>query len=221
MVDAAATAAALEAVPDSAWLVNELRCRVINQTSTCTCTECVPDGQPLESLSPVYQTIAAPADGLFAQRPERPFFRLFGDQRSLGEKLEPSGPNRPGAPVHPDADESTSPIADRAMIDAFHAAMQVQGKAAPRFHLQQGEALIVDNWKLLHGRDRYFDKRRSLWRVWLWTEVSAGVPLPSNDWRLSHLDDDEESLAARRAAGYNPKAIAAAIKKPAAHDAML
>jgi hypothetical protein len=181
----------------------------------------VPDGQPLESLSPVYQTIAAPADGLFAQRPERPFFRLFGDQRSLGEKLEPSGPNRPGAPVHPDADESTSPIADRAMIDAFHAAMQVQGKAAPRFHLQQGEALIVDNWKLLHGRDRYFDKRRSLWRVWFWTEDSAGVPLPSNDWRLSHLDDDEESLAARRAAGYNPKAIAAAIKKPAAHDAML
>lgn len=69
LVDAAAAAAALEAAPDSSWLVDELRCRVINQTSTCTCTECVPDGQPLESLSPIYQTIAAPADGLFAQRP--------------------------------------------------------------------------------------------------------------------------------------------------------
>ena len=166
------------------------------------------------SLSVTYAFRAA-GDG------QRPFFRLFGDQRSLGEKLEPSGPTRPGAPAHPNADESTSPAADRAMIDAFHAAMQAQGKAAPRFHLERGEALIVDNWRLLHGRDRYFDKRRSLWRVWFWTEESAGVALPSNDWRLTHLDDDEASLAARRAAGYDPKAIAAAIKTPPAHDAML
>lgn len=212
---------ALEATPECTWLVDELRCRVINQTSTCTCTECVPDGQPLESLSPIYKTVAAPEDGLFAQRPERPFFRLFGDQRSLGESLEASGPYRPGAPIHPDADESTDPTADRAMIDAFHAAMQVQGTAAPRFQLQQGEALVVDNWKLLHGRDRYFDKRRSLWRVWFWTEESVGVPLPSNDWRLTHLDEDYAALKARRDAGYDPRAIAAAIETPPAHDAML
>lgn len=221
LVDAAATVAALEARPEFTWLVCELRCRIINQTSTCTCTECVPDGQPLESLSPIYQTIATPADGLFAPRPERPFFRLFGDQRSLGEELEASGPTRPGAPVHPDADESIDPAADRAMIDAFHVAMQAQGKAAPRFHLQQGEALVVDNWRLLHGRDRYFDKRRSLWRVWFWTEESAGVALPSNDWRLTHLDEEGMALKARRESGYNPKAIAQAIKTPSAHDAML
>jgi hypothetical protein len=236
LIDAAKTAATLEREPESAWLVPELRCRAINQTSTCICTECVPDGQPLESVSPIFQTIAAPADGIFGQRvefqgngaageepcrPERPFFRLFGDQRSLGEALEAGGPTRPASPCHPDANGSTDPAADRTMIDAFHAAMQAQGKAAERFYCEQGDALIVDNWRILHGRDRYFDKRRSLWRVWFWTEESAAVALPSNDWRLTHLDADEAALAARRDAGYDPRAIAAAIPTPSAHDAML
>lgn len=81
--------------------------------------------------------------------------------------------------------------------------------------------LTSDNWRCLHGRDKYFDKRRSLWRVWFWTEGSAARPLPLNDWRLTHLDEDEAALAAREEAGYDPRAIADAIETPPAHDAML
>ena len=198
LVDAAATAAALERDSASAWLPEALRCRVINQTSTCTCTECVPDGQPLESIAPIMQTVAAPSAGAFAGQ-ERSFFRLFSDQRILG----------------------TEPEADDRMIQAYRAAMQAQAKAAPRFTCEPGDALIVDNWRLLHGRDRYFDKRRSLWRVWFWTDGSASKPLPPNDWRLTHMDEDEAALAAREAAGWNPQAIAAAIETPPAHEAML
>ena len=61
----------------------------------------------------------------------------------------------------------------QAMVD--HA-----GRSVPRFKLHAGEALLVDNYRLLHGRDRYYDLNRKIFRVWFWTEGSIGLP--------SHLD---------------------------------
>ena len=35
--------------------------------------------------------------------------------------------------------------------------MQGAGRSVPRFKLHAGEALLVDNYRLLHGRGRYYD----------------------------------------------------------------
>lgn len=47
---------------------------------------------------------------------------------------------------------------------------------APRFVLQAGEALCLDNYRMLHGRSGFDDLDRQLWRIWAWTTESLGVP---------------------------------------------
>ena len=47
--------------------------------------------------------------------------------------------------------------------------------AAPRFTLEPGEALCIDNYRMLHGRGP-FTGERMLWRIWAWTPGSNGVP---------------------------------------------
>eukprot|EP01046_Picozoa_sp_COSAG06_P046295 COSAG06_NODE_6540_length_2889_cov_20.829317_5_plen_264_part_00 len=126
LVDAAATAAALEKKQDSAWLVPELQRRMVNQTSTCTCTECVPDGVPLKSLSPIMQTLSVPGNAWPFNGGERKFFRLFSDQRPLDEEVG-----------EPEAESSNK------MLTAYHAAMRAEAKAAPRFYCEAGDALII------------------------------------------------------------------------------
>src|SRR5690606_33495845 len=47
--------------------------------------------------------------------------------------------------------------------------------ALPRFSLRPGEALCVDNYRVLHGRDPY-EGARFMWRIWAWTTDGNGVP---------------------------------------------
>jgi hypothetical protein len=45
----------------------------------------------------------------------------------------------------------------------------------PRFSLAPGDALCVDNYRVLHGRDPY-EGERFMWRIWAWTTEGNGVP---------------------------------------------
>ncbi len=47
---------------------------------------------------------------------------------------------------------------------------------APRFVLGPGEAICLDNYRMLHGRTGFDDLERTLWRIWAWTDESLGVP---------------------------------------------
>jgi alpha-ketoglutarate-dependent taurine dioxygenase len=48
--------------------------------------------------------------------------------------------------------------------------------SAPRFVLQAGEAICLDNYRMLHGRTGFDDLERTLWLIWAWTTESLGVP---------------------------------------------
>ena len=74
------------------------------------------------------------------------------------------------------APDSQRPEIDAAMIGAWHAAVEAAASRAPSVRVESGEAVIVDNRRVLHGRDTYRDPNRSLWRVWVWTARSLGVP---------------------------------------------
>jgi len=51
------------------------------------------------------------------------------------------------------------------------------------FSLAAGEALVVDNYRVLHGRSPYLpsdgrpdEVERRFWRVWSWTSEGSGLP---------------------------------------------
>lgn len=45
------------------------------------------------------------------------------------------------------------------------------------FYLRSGEALILDNWRLLHSRQPYQGRStRKMWRIWSWTSEGSGLP---------------------------------------------
>jgi len=49
-------------------------------------------------------------------------------------------------------------------------------KAAPKFTLQPGETICIDNYRMLHGRTGFDDTERTLWRIWAWTTEALHVP---------------------------------------------
>lgn len=72
--------------------------------------------------------------------------------------------------------DSTDPDADAALVQAWDALCRLAAVPAPRFKLLPGEAAIIDNYRVMHGREAYSDAGRLMWRVWLWTSSAWGVP---------------------------------------------
>lgn len=82
------------------------------------------------------------------------------------------------ADQHP-APESSDPERDAEMIRLWKEAIDVASDAvapAERPKLEPGEAIVVDNYRMFHGREPYQDLGRLMWRVWIWTDEAAGVP---------------------------------------------
>lgn len=72
--------------------------------------------------------------------------------------------------------DSPNPDEDAALIDTWDRLCRGAAESAPRFKLMPGEAVIIDNYRVLHGREPYTDHDRLLWRVWIWTDTGYGVP---------------------------------------------
>ncbi|CAN5795291.1 hypothetical protein BH10ACT1_BH10ACT1_41300 [soil metagenome] len=72
----------------------------------------------------------------------------------------------------PDADDVDL---DAARILRWRTLARSLSEGLPRFRLDRGEALCIDNYRVLHGRDP-FAGERFLWRIWAWTPRSNGVP---------------------------------------------
>jgi hypothetical protein len=51
------------------------------------------------------------------------------------------------------------------MVDAFADSVRAAQCSAPRFRLAAGEALLIDNLRVSHGREGFEDLNRLLWRV--------------------------------------------------------
>jgi alpha-ketoglutarate-dependent taurine dioxygenase len=51
---------------------------------------------------------------------------------------------------------------------AFRQGLLHADNAAPRFVLHPGQALLIDNYRMVHGRERFAGARK-IWRVWFWS----------------------------------------------------
>ena len=77
-------------------------------------------------------------------------------------------------------------------------AIEEESKVAKRFTLKQGQALIVDNFRMLHAREAFKgqESSRRMWRVWSWTTNSFGLPPqissppPSSDSTTTNSNND-------------------------------
>jgi gamma-butyrobetaine dioxygenase len=87
------------------------------------------------------------------------------------------------------AADSQDPHRDNLMVKVWQDAAELAVQSAPRFKLEPGQAVVIDNYRLLHGRDAYTELSRLMWRVWIWTQHSKlgppDLPLHS-DTRYAH-----------------------------------
>lgn len=65
---------------------------------------------------------------------------------------------------------------DAGLVAAWAEAVSTARERAYRFFLSAGDLLCIDNYRMLHGRDPYFDERRRLVAIWGWTTDSVAVP---------------------------------------------
>jgi Taurine catabolism dioxygenase TauD, TfdA family len=72
--------------------------------------------------------------------------------------------------------DSPTPAADAALIAAWHRAIAAASQRAERFTLAPGEAVLIDNYRMFHGRDPYADPGRLMWRQWVWSTAAMRVP---------------------------------------------
>jgi alpha-ketoglutarate-dependent taurine dioxygenase len=62
------------------------------------------------------------------------------------------------------------------MLEQFHAACDAAAAMAPRFKLQPGETVVLDNFRVFHGREPFLGDQRKLWRTWIWSDEGSGPP---------------------------------------------
>ncbi|MFT3855639.1 MAG: TauD/TfdA family dioxygenase [Ilumatobacteraceae bacterium] len=90
----------------------------------------------------------------------------------------------------PSAD-STDVARDTAMVATWTTAIAKAAERAPRFKLLPGDVAVIDNYRMMHGREGYADLDRLMWRVWVWTTAAFGVPDGPlhSDSRYAHVDN--------------------------------
>ena len=86
-------------------------------------------------------------------------------------------------------------------------AIEAEDALAPRFVLKKGEALIVDNFRMLHAREAFhgFENKRQMWRVWSWTNAAFGLPpeiKPSGDGVPSTILGSESPISKSTSRAY-------------------
>ncbi len=76
------------------------------------------------------------------------------------------------------AQPATDQLVASQLLHALLEGIKRAEDAAPRFVLQKGQALLVDNWRMLHARARFGgETERLVHRVHWWTDDAGGETL--------------------------------------------
>lgn len=62
------------------------------------------------------------------------------------------------------------------MLACWHEVVEESAACAPRFELRPGEVLLIDNYRVYHGREAYTGER-IVHRGWFWTEAALAFPM--------------------------------------------
>jgi alpha-ketoglutarate-dependent taurine dioxygenase len=111
---------------------------------------------PIEQTEPTFRTSIAPV--VIANRDGRRMSRWTPIQRP-----------DPSLPEHERERHA-------AMLERWTALTYEASRNAPRFTLEPGETLCLDNYRMLHGRTGFDDLEREMWRIWAWSTEALRVP---------------------------------------------
>jgi hypothetical protein len=113
----------------------------------------------------IYRDVSVNAAGLM------PYQSLWATVNGNGQQQEVQGQGQ-GREVQEQEQEQEH------MLEAVDSAIQREEAVAARFRVEAGEALLIDNYRMLHGREAFDNdaRERKLWRVWCWTDESNGLP---------------------------------------------
>lgn len=59
----------------------------------------------------------------------------------------------------------------------------------PRFRLEPGQLLCIDNYRMLHGREAYVDTDRKVVSIWAWTTGAVKIPAGQLDIVTPYVPD--------------------------------
>ena len=74
------------------------------------------------------------------------------------------------------ADDDPDPARTARLLTLWQGLLDAVAALVPRFRLEAGDAIAIDNTRVAHGRDAYTADDRLLWRCWAWTDRAGGVP---------------------------------------------
>ena len=66
--------------------------------------------------------------------------------------------------------------ADWPFVERWGRAVAAARMTGPRFRLQAGDMICIDNYRLLHGRDAFVEPERKVVSIWAWTTSAMAVP---------------------------------------------
>ena len=69
---------------------------------------------------------------------------------------------------------------DREHLAGWARFAEEAARTAPRFRLQPGDLLCLDNYRVFHGREPYTGSHRILHKLWAWTDMAFGLPAASD-----------------------------------------
>jgi alpha-ketoglutarate-dependent taurine dioxygenase len=77
-------------------------------------------------------------------------------------------------------DDGPSRPEDRQHLAAWARLTREAARTAPRFLLQPGDLLCLDNYRVFRGREPYTGYDRVLHKLWAWTDMAFGLPRPGD-----------------------------------------
>lgn len=61
-------------------------------------------------------------------------------------------------------------------VEAWGRSVAEARNTGPRFRLQAGEMVCIDNYRMLHGREAFVDESRMVVSIWGWTHEAVAIP---------------------------------------------
>lgn len=85
-------------------------------------------------------------------------------------------------------DDAPSRADDRQHLAAWARLTKVAARTAPRFLLQPGDLLCLDNYRVFYGREPPTGSDGILHKLWAWSDMAFGLPRPGDLIPARHPD---------------------------------
>ncbi|MGH4000877.1 MAG: TauD/TfdA family dioxygenase, partial [Pseudonocardiaceae bacterium] len=85
-------------------------------------------------------------------------------------------------------DDAPSRADDRHHLATWAWLTEEATRTAPRFQLQPGDLLCLDNYRVFHGREPHIGHQQIMHKLWAWSDMAFGLPRPDDLFPARRVD---------------------------------